>query len=114
MNPEPAGHRSLRLSVSRPIRTGWARVGLLAVLLALSACQRGVDSSAVEFPEAPAGRLAIDYPLDETLFPPDIAAPTFVWTDDTGDVAQWQVLVQLDGQADLLRFPTTESEWRPT
>jgi len=25
--------------------------------------------------------LAVDYPLDEAAFPPDIAAPTFVWSD---------------------------------
>ena len=113
MNPEPAGHRSLRLSVSRPIRTGWARVGLLAVLLALSACQRGVDSSAVEFPEAPAGRLAIDYPLDETLFPPDIAAPAVVWTDETEGVARWRVLLRFGDQEETLDFAAAATRWRP-
>ena len=25
--------------------------------------------------------LTIDYPLDEAVFPPDMAAPTFVWSD---------------------------------
>ncbi|SRR6056297_2822646 len=82
--------------------------------MALPGCQGESSREPIPFPTGKAGQLEITYPLDETLFPPDIVAPTFVWTDDTGDVAQWQVLVQLDGQADLLRFPTTESEWRPT
>ena len=28
--------------------------------------------------------LRIDYPLDEVIFPPDMAAPTFVWSDPAG------------------------------
>ena len=28
--------------------------------------------------------LVVDYPLDEAVFPPDMAAPTFVWSDPAG------------------------------
>jgi Tfp pilus assembly protein PilF len=65
------------------------------------------------FPTAPAGRLEIEYPLDETLFPPEIVAPTFVWSDDTEGVKQWEILLRFDGTDEVLRFPTPEPHWRP-
>ena len=68
----------------------------------------------VTFPGTASGELTIRYPLDETLFPPDIVAPTFVWTDATEDVAQWQVLVRLDGATEFEQFSTDKPQWRPT
>ncbi len=65
------------------------------------------------FPTAPAGRLEIEYPLDETLFPPEIVAPTFVWSDDTEGVKQWEILLRFDGTDEVLRFQTPEPHWRP-
>lgn len=53
------------------------------------------------FPAAHSGQLEITYPLDETLFPPEIVAPTFTWEDATEGVEQWQVLLRLeDGSRD--------------
>ena len=50
----------------------------LAALLA-GACGQDPAPSPTAFPSQPSGRLEIQYPLDQTLFPPDIAAPTFTW-----------------------------------
>jgi len=88
---------------------------LLGASLALFACKR--DSRAPEplaFPNAPTGRLEITYPLDETLFPPEIVAPTVVWGDKTDGVVEWQVMLRFHGQDELLRFPTAEPRWRPS
>jgi Flp pilus assembly protein TadD len=35
--------------------------------------------------------LTIDYPLDEALFPPDMAAPTFVWSDPAAQADTWLI-----------------------
>jgi tetratricopeptide (TPR) repeat protein len=35
--------------------------------------------------------ITVEYPQDETVFPPDMAAPTFVWTDGTADADTWFV-----------------------
>jgi tetratricopeptide (TPR) repeat protein len=83
-----------------------------ALALALSACER--EPAALAFPSAPSGRLEITYPLDETLFPPEIVAPTFVWNDSTEGVARWVVLLRFDPGDELLRFPTAEPRWRPS
>jgi tetratricopeptide (TPR) repeat protein len=90
----------------------------VAIALSLglvSGCDRApaIKDINVAFPGAATGNLAIHYPLQDTLFPPDVAAPLFQWQDDTDDVARWLVLVQLDGQSDMLRFATDEPAWRP-
>src|SRR4026208_2138525 len=87
---------------------------LLAVLLALSACGKGSAPAPLAFPSEPLGGIEIKYPLDETLFPPEIVAPTFVWGDKTAGVRKWMVLLRFENTDDLLRFPTAEPRWRPS
>ena len=88
--------------------------GAWLLALALCACGPASEPAPVAFPSAPSGRLAISYPLDETLFPPEIVAPTFVWRDETEGVARWLVLVRLGAADEVLRFPTAEPRWRPS
>lgn len=57
------------------------------------------------------GLLEIVYPLDGTLFPPEIVAPNFRWEDATPAVTRWQVSF---GDAQPASFTTTEAQWRPT
>ena len=87
---------------------------LLAAALALSACGKGSAPAPLAFPSEPSGGIEIKYPLDETLFPPEIVAPTFVWSDKTEGVKTWTVLVRFDDKGEVLRFPTTEPRWRPS
>lgn len=88
---------------------------LLAASLVLGACQRDSGAGApLAFPGAPAGGLEITYPLDETLFPPEIVAPTFTWRDETPGIGQWRVLLRFAGEDELLRFQVAEPRWRPS
>ncbi len=87
---------------------------LLVAALALGACGQGSTPEPLAFPSEPIGRLEIQYPLDETLFPPEIVAPTFLWSDGTEGVGQWEILLRFDGEAELLRFTTAEPRWRPS
>ncbi|MCG8590783.1 MAG: tetratricopeptide repeat protein [Proteobacteria bacterium] len=87
---------------------------LLAASLGLTACGRESTPEPLAFPDASAGRLQITYPLDETLFPPEIVAPTFLWDEQTEGALQWTVLVRFSATDDVLRFPTTEPRWRPS
>jgi len=58
-------------------------------------------------------KLLIEYPPDETLFPPDIAAPTFHWTDRTARSDTYLVTIEFaDGQA-RVNFLTHEPRWTP-
>jgi tetratricopeptide (TPR) repeat protein len=87
---------------------------LLASALGLCGCGDSGPAPPLAFPSEPSGRLEITYPLDETLFPPEIVAPTFVWRDATEGVERWEVLLRLDTPGEVLRFPTTESRWQPS
>jgi len=61
----------------------------------------------------PPGRVVIQYPLEGTLFPPDIGAPCFRWKDDDIHSDLWLVTVGFaDGQRRLNCF-AQQSEWRP-
>jgi tetratricopeptide (TPR) repeat protein len=85
----------------------------LVAVLAVGACGDSGPAPPLAFPSAPSGRLEITYPLDETLFPPEIVAPTFVWSDATEGVERWEVLLRFDAPREVLRFPSTEPHWRP-
>jgi tetratricopeptide (TPR) repeat protein len=92
------------------------RVTLLTVAaLAIWACEgKSVAVAPTAFPATQSGDLEITYPLDETLFPPEIVAPNFTWQDETEGVAQWQVLLRFEGAEPLLHFPAPEASWRPS
>lgn len=59
-----------------------------------------------------AGRLVIEQPLDETLFPVDIAPPLFRWKDDARSEF-WLIAIEFaDGRGRVDTF-VRQPEWRP-
>ena len=52
-------------------------LGILAALFVLAA--------------APPSPIAIDYPLNESVFPPEITAPTFLWRDVSPGARLWRI-----------------------
>jgi hypothetical protein len=73
------------MDVRTTARSGGARL-LLVALLTLCACGPDSAPAPLAFPGEPSGQLEISYPIDETVFPPEIVAPTFVWSDETEGV----------------------------
>ncbi len=57
--------------------------------------------------------LTIDYPLDETLFPPEIAAPTFRWTDAASGANTWLVTVEVADGMPGVQGIAQSPEWTP-
>ncbi|KKM20891.1 hypothetical protein LCGC14_1640920 [marine sediment metagenome] len=45
----------------------------------------------------PTGKITVDYPLEGSLFPPDMVAPTFLWHDPDGAVTAWLIDVAFQG-----------------
>jgi tetratricopeptide (TPR) repeat protein len=86
---------------------------VLAAVLALSGCGQDSGPAPAAIPAESYGRIDITYPLDETLFPPDIAAPTFVWVDEADNAEQWKVQLRFDDTDEVLGFQVTEPRWRP-
>jgi tetratricopeptide (TPR) repeat protein len=56
----------------------------------------------------------IVYPLDGTLFPPEIVAPMFRWEDESTDATVWLVRVQLDGSTPPIHGLSRRRQWTPT
>jgi Flp pilus assembly protein TadD len=100
---------------SSPIGAG----GLVAVALILAfagfvpaAWAQPVRAAA---PEAAAtGSMRITYPLDGTVFPPEIVAPTFLWEDTTAGADRWDVVVRDAAGAELLKASVETKRWRPS
>ena len=59
------------------------------------------------------GSLSIQYPLNETLFPPDIVAPTFRWDDEESGADTWLVTIRFQDDKDRISTLRGEPEWTP-
>lgn len=99
---------------ARPNASLWQVLGRVLAAIPLVAACGGDAERTVPFPTGHAGQLEVTYPLDQTLFPPDVAAPTFVWQDDTAQVDRWSVLLRLAGDEAPLRFRVDAPRWQPS
>jgi len=100
---------------------GYAFVGLVIALVAIASfllqCNRDHELSteaivtfAGSVPHE--GTLEIKYPHDGTLFPPEIVAPTFLWSDESAAVDRWVLLVRFPTTGEVLRFSMNAPRWR--
>jgi tetratricopeptide (TPR) repeat protein len=107
-------------------RLGLMVLGVVVAIAAISLIwrmnsDRKVDeevkvSSSGPVPPAPAvpGELLIDYPANGTMFPPEISAPTFRWTDTDRETDRWLIEVRFDGEEDKpFRRVVETSDWKP-
>jgi tetratricopeptide (TPR) repeat protein len=87
-----------------------------AGLVALSLRRMPADPQAVLTSLAqapPPSPLAIEYPLDGTLFPPEISAPAFRWKDGDGPADLWLVSIEFANGRRRLNSFVLQSGWRP-
>jgi Flp pilus assembly protein TadD len=94
-----------------------ARVPVAVALILLFACSVRPASAQplrAAAPAAAASGLRITYPLDGTLFPPEIVAPTFVWDDTTTGADRWNIVVRDDAGGELLKASVETKRWRPS
>ena len=57
--------------------------------------------------------IAITYPYDNAIFPPEIAAPTITWEDFNGDVHDWLLIISFADSANILYALSIEKRWQP-
>src|SRR3954462_7745285 len=50
----------------------------------------------------PAAAITVDYPQDESIFPPEITPPTFLWRDAAPDAKTWRIDVTFAGRVKAL------------
>src|ERR1039458_6229019 len=73
-------------------RISAARIVVLIAILCVfwAAVQAGVGRRVAGAGDQPA-HISIDYPLTNSIFPPDFAPPTFQWRDPAGNADSWQI-----------------------
>jgi tetratricopeptide (TPR) repeat protein len=89
---------------------------VVACFLVLSARRAGIDPQEVLETLArarPPGRVAVECPLDESLFPPEIAAPTFRWKDDEPRSDLWLVTIEFPDGRERINALVDRPQWRP-
>jgi tetratricopeptide (TPR) repeat protein len=95
------------------LSTAAAIVGV-ACLLVLSVRQTSAEDLLKTLANAgPLSRVRIEYPLDETLFPPDIAPPALRWQDENPRCDLWLVTVEFADGAERINCLAERSPWRP-
>jgi tetratricopeptide (TPR) repeat protein len=62
---------------------------------------------------APPGRVLIAYPLDGSLFPPEISAPTLRWKDEDPRSDLWLVSIESAAGRGRINDLAAQPEWRP-
>ncbi len=69
-------------------------LSLLTLVVAGAVALSAADESAT---------ITIDYPQDGSIFPPDIAAPTFLWRDANDGTDLWRIEVKFNDGSDSIR-----------
>ena len=60
--------------------------------------------------QAQTAAIAIDYPQDGSIFPPEITAPTFLFRDSSGHAGSWRIDIDFGGRAPAIH---AESKGEP-
>jgi tetratricopeptide (TPR) repeat protein len=105
----------LRRSCRRGAAASWLSLALLVLGIGCSR-QAEVDSDDVLAgyrAEAAYSGVTIHYPLDGTLFPPELAPPTFRWTDSRPGNDTWLVTIAFADRQGRVSALTRTAEWTP-
>ncbi len=57
--------------------------------------------------------IAIDYPKEGTIFPPELPSPQFSWNDTIKESVKWHIRLSTQSGKELYRGITESSKWRP-
>jgi len=113
------------------VKDGWRKFGFrLAVVAAAAAIvaslfrraqSRRVESLTEDLfaryqeqgADRPVSRVTFLYPLDGTLFPPELPPPTFRWQDAKSEADTWLISLQFQDEGRRLDFLSPTRQWTP-
>lgn len=91
--------RSLRCGAKRAIALNWTRItflmvcGIVTCVSTLAECRAAQPESLQKGSASHLASITIDYPIDGSIFPPEITPPTFIWRDDAPSATRWRIEV---------------------
>lgn len=59
------------------------------------------------------GEIAIVYPFNNSVFPPEIIAPKFIWRDTKQDINKWQIVIRFNDNELPIKVEVDTTEWIP-
>ncbi len=62
--------------------------------------------------QAQTAKITIDYPLDGSVFPPEITPPTFLFRDSSARTARWRIEVDFGGRAPAIHVESKGERMR--
>lgn len=98
------------------MRTPFLLIIISAVFISLLfSCQKSEEDFIAEWHKNPnlMGNLSISYPANNSVFPPEIVAPTFIWKDEITQVKRWLVSVSFDENEESINIFTNQPQWKP-
>lgn len=72
------------------------------------------DILAVYKQQADYSDITIEYPLDETLFPPEMVRPVFRWKDSAPASKAWLVRIEFADGDTFMHFEVRRQQWTPS
>lgn len=87
-------------------RIFWAAILGTGSLFLVAARRQATDSQAGSAAAGPAA-ITIDYPLEGSIFPPEITPPTFLWRDASDSARRWLIEVTFANRAGEIRVEAT-------
>jgi len=110
-------HGRLPLGKSVPyLVIGLSVIAVIAGIVLIAVYKPGISVEnilAVYQDDGQYGGLSILYPLNETLFPPEIVPPVFRWKDDNSESDTWLVTIKFRDDKPRLNFVTSKQQWKP-
>ncbi|MGD0628566.1 MAG: tetratricopeptide repeat protein [Terracidiphilus sp.] len=88
----------------RSARIFFAAVALAVSVLLICGAAMSSPSAGGEDVRAATAKISIDYPLQGSVFPPEITPPEFLWHDPAETATRWVIEVSFPGQAGPMRI----------
>ena len=87
---------------------------MVVMLIAPSQSRPDIDEILVAYQRLGRdGGLEISYPLNNTLFPPEIVPPMFCWEETPPRSDRWLVTIEFEDNHGRMNFLSSEREWSP-
>ncbi|UCG26919.1 MAG: PD40 domain-containing protein, partial [Bacteroidales bacterium] len=93
-------------------------ISLLTILFLYNSCTQKLKLSDIEYYTSAMnsytipGSLEIVNPVNETLYPPEIAPPCIRWNANTPEVDKWIIIIELNGTKDAVSHTTDKNFWQ--
>jgi Flp pilus assembly protein TadD len=105
--------RSAPYLIAAALGLGSVFLGVGAELSSVFGMEDGTTAGQAASPAAgQTAKIIIDYPLEDSVFPPEITAPVFLWRDSSQEANRWVVEVSFAGQSEKIRVETSGENLR--